>query len=287
MQMPSAVTWGAIGLGSQTMNGALVLMMYADSTGENVTMSPRLSYDTTEPVYAPNIDIETLPGTGLINDTTYIFNGRCGNCRTWDIGSIDVRSEQQHMIYATGEIGWLRTDDVQYSLRRHSSYGDFTMDMVRATGPGQVPIITPSPNVTLSGTAQGLSEVGDKDVVAMLHAVLMVLCFVGLFPFGVLIIRLGTWVRWHWINNSIALLFFVLGSGLGFKISTSYNRSKKFNTAHQVIGILLLIFVLVQFLLGFFHHRIFKKTQQPTKMAPIHVWLGRLVIVGGVANCFT
>jgi hypothetical protein len=224
MQMPSSVTWGAIGLGTNVMSGALVLMMYADSTGNNITISPRISYDTTEPVYSPDIDIETLPGTGLIDDSTYIFNGRCRNCRAWNIGRIDVTNPQQSMIYATGESGWLRSDDLQVSTQRHWSYGDFTMDLVRATGPAQVPVITPSEDTGLVGSIQGLNETGDKDLVGMLHAVLMVFCFIGLFPFGVLILRLGRWVRWHWINNVVALLFAVLGSGLGFKLSTTYNR---------------------------------------------------------------
>lgn len=34
------------------------------------------------------------------------------------------------------------------------------------------------------------------------------------------------------------------------------------------------------------HHRIYKKTQLPTKLAPFHAWLGRFVIIGGVANGF-
>lgn len=63
-------------------------------------------------------------------------------------------------------------------------------------------------------------------------------------------------------------------------------QSKSFNTPHQIIGILVFIFLLGQFVLGFMHHRKFKKTQKPTKLAPIHVWLGRLIIVLGIVNGF-
>lgn len=63
-------------------------------------------------------------------------------------------------------------------------------------------------------------------------------------------------------------------------------QTKSFNTAHQVIGIIAFIFILVQFTLGVLHHRVFKKTQNPTKFAPIHVWLGRVVIVLGIVNGF-
>jgi hypothetical protein len=41
-----------------------------------------------------------------------------------------------------------------------------------------------------------------------------------------------------------------------------------------------------QFILGYIHHRIYKRTQATTKLAPIHVWLGRIVIPAGIANGF-
>lgn len=44
--------------------------------------------------------------------------------------------------------------------------------------------------------------------------------------------------------------------------------------------------VATQFFLGFFHHKIYKRTQRTTKLAAPHVWLGRLVIILGVINAF-
>jgi hypothetical protein len=44
--------------------------------------------------------------------------------------------------------------------------------------------------------------------------------------------------------------------------------------------------MIAQFVLGYMHHRIYKRTQSPTKLAPIHVWLGRVVIPAGIANGF-
>lgn len=41
-----------------------------------------------------------------------------------------------------------------------------------------------------------------------------------------------------------------------------------------------------QFVLGYLHHRMYKKTQTTTKLAPIHVWLGRAVILGGIVDGF-
>lgn len=63
-------------------------------------------------------------------------------------------------------------------------------------------------------------------------------------------------------------------------------QTKNFNTAHQVIGIIVFIFILAQFTLGVLHHRGFKKTQKTTKFAPVHVWLGRAAIILGIVNAF-
>ncbi|KAI1389421.1 putative iron reductase domain protein [Hypoxylon trugodes] len=286
--MPTGISWGAIGLGSNHMAGALILLVYPSASGNNVTLSPRLGSGHTEPVYTPDIKIEALSGTGLNNDT-YTFNGRCSSCRSWLDGSgkIDVKSTTQNMLYATGEDdNNLKSDSFEAPLKMHYNYGTFTMDMVHATGPAGVPIIDTAEDSKLVATVQGLSKEGKKDVKAMMHAIIMVLTFVGLYPFGVFVLRLGSWVRWHGINQAFAFVLTIIGSSLGFSISGTYNRSKKFNTAHQVIGILIFIFIFAQFAIGFLNHRKFKQTQQKTKMAPIHVWMGRVIIIMGVINGF-
>lgn len=44
--------------------------------------------------------------------------------------------------------------------------------------------------------------------------------------------------------------------------------------------------MIAQFIIGFQHHRIYKRTQAPTKLAPYHIWLGRIVIPAGIVNGF-
>lgn len=41
-----------------------------------------------------------------------------------------------------------------------------------------------------------------------------------------------------------------------------------------------------QFVLGYMNHRVYKKTEHKSKMAPVHAWLGRVVMVLGVVNGF-
>lgn len=286
MMMPTGTAWAAVGFGSDHMAGALMLVMYPSKSQKNVTLSPRIATGHTEPVYAPEIRVEALAGTGLDNDT-YIFNGRCSNCRSWSTGRIDIASKSQNMLYATGEpTNYLNTDALDGPLKIHYNYGTFTMDMAHATGPAGVPTIDRGENSALVGTVQGLDEEGRKDMKAMAHAIIMVLVFVGLFPFGSFVLRLGGWVRWHAVNQGFALILAIIGSSLGFAISKTYNRSKKFNTAHQIIGLLIFIFLFAQFALGFLHHRKFKQTKETTKLAPIHKWMGRLLLILGGINGF-
>lgn len=233
IMLPSQRAWGAIGLGSNQMAGALMLVIYAAKDGQNVTVSPRLASGHTEPVFTPDIQIQTLPGTGLFNGSSaYLFNGKCTNCRSWSSGggknkTIDVKSKFQSFLYATGPLGrgTIKNDDKDAPLKLHYSYGTFTMDMVRATGPAGVPAISQDgKNPGRVGTEERLQVEGKTDRAGTAHAVIMVFVFVGLFPFGTLVLRLGNWVRWHAINQGFGGLLVIIGFGLGAHISKLYNR---------------------------------------------------------------
>lgn len=224
--MPTDVSWCAVGLGSDHMAGSLMLVAYPSKSGNNVTLSPRIASGHSEPVYKPEIEVEALPGTGFDNDT-YTYMGRCGNCRSWSngAGKVDIASKSQSMLYATGEPGnYLKSDALDAPLKMHYTYGNFKIDMVHATGPAGVPTIDRSENSTLVATVQGLSKEGKKDTAAMAHAIIMVFVFVGLYPFGIFVLRLGSWVRWHGINQGLAFVLTIIGSSLGFSISKLYNR---------------------------------------------------------------
>ncbi|KAI1462860.1 putative iron reductase domain protein [Annulohypoxylon moriforme] len=285
--MTMSTSWGGIGFGSH-MADSLMLVVYPSQSRASLTISPRIATGHTEPVYAPEIEIEVMEGTGLDNRThAYTFNGRCTNCRSWSggYGNINVTSKIQTMMYATGDdLPYLATDARDGPLKMHYNYGTFTMDMLQATGPAGIPTIEDSINSTLVGTSQRLSTEGKKDMVAMAHGVIMILVFTGLFPFGTFVLRFGNWVRWHGINQAFAFVLAFIASIMGFVISKTYNRSKNFNNAHQIIGLLVFIFLFVQFTLGFLHHRKFKETKEPTKLAPYHRWLGRLVLSLGGLN---
>lgn len=59
-----------------------------------------------------------------------------------------------------------------------------------------------------------------------------------------------------------------------------------FTSPHQIIGMVVVAFLIAQFCLGFLHHVEFQKTNMPTKYGKIHLWLGRGVLFLGVVNLF-
>lgn len=281
------ISWGAVGLGSSGMAGSLMLIVYASESGRNVTVSPRRATGHREPTFDPEIRIDALPGTGVVNGSTLLFNGRCANCRSWtthggETRRLDVDSTAAPFLYATGPGRNLRSNDQAQDLQLHYSYGTFTMDLVRATGPAGVP----APTGRLEGATQGISETGKSDKAAKAHAVLMLIVFLGLYPMGMLILRVGNWTRWHAGNQILGLVLVIVAVGLGGRISATYNRSKNFNSAHQILGLLIFIALLAMPVLGHLNHRAFRNTGQSTKLAPIHVWLGRGIILLGVVNGF-
>jgi hypothetical protein len=72
-----------------------------------------------------------------------------------------------------------------------------------------------------------LSELSGANVVHVTVLTLyitVVFCFVGLFPLGILFLRIGNMVRGHAIIQGIALLGVVAGAALGITLSFQYNR---------------------------------------------------------------
>ncbi|KAL8306044.1 hypothetical protein RB597_003331 [Gaeumannomyces tritici] len=303
--------WAAVGLGSATMAGnPLILMVYASTDGANVTFSPRLATrGRAEPTPLSAADssslrVTALPGTGLINGTL-VYRARCAGCRRWPGGgSLDVAATALPCIYGAGP-SFFRSDDAAAPLKMHHSFGSFTLDLRAATaaaagggGVAGAPVLDKSTTLrSVGATLGGVSRTGKRDWAAVAHAVVMIFCFVGLLPLGVLMLRVGEWVRPHGITQGVAVVGIIVGFGLGVHVSGRYNRSKDFNSAHQVIGILVFIFLLAQFVIGFLHHRNHRKSQSqaevpvPTpkktlNLRPVHIWLGRSVMVMGIINAF-
>jgi hypothetical protein len=201
------------------MKDTLMFIMYADSTGKNVTVSPRLSSGNVEPVYTSNVTCTVGPDSGIANGTM-TARVLCQNCRTWKGGLIDPTSTAEKFIFGSGPRRSLKSNFATAALQEHSSYGTFTMDLTKAVGEGQFPNVVSADTV---GTVQDSIQ-SDHNFLPALHAALMIIAFLGLMPIGLLILRVVDNVRWHGLNQTLSAVVALIGAFVGIYLGTIYNR---------------------------------------------------------------
>ncbi|KJZ79547.1 hypothetical protein HIM_01016 [Hirsutella minnesotensis 3608] len=288
LRVSTEVSWGAVGLGSDDMKGALFLMLYRDDSGQNVTFSPRLAYGNYEPKFYPELEYEVLPGTGIVDDHM-VFVAKCiRHCRSWpaagtNSGYIDVSSPDSKTIFAIGPRERFSSDSKEAGLKFHREFGVFTMDL-RRTGVADPPILDADSKAV--GTTLLYKKTPRSDYKAGLHGAFMVFFIIVMFPFGVVLLRLGRWARWHGVNQAVGVAGVLAGLALGVLTSFHYQRSRSFNSYHQIFGFVIIAFILGQLTLGAMHHQQYRKTQAPTKYGKIHLWLGRIILFLGTLNAF-
>ncbi|KAL7799021.1 hypothetical protein V8C37DRAFT_366290 [Trichoderma ceciliae] len=281
-------SWGAIGLGSDDMPGALYLILYRSKNNQdNVTFSPRLAYGNYEPKYYPDLKFEAISGTG-VKGGYMTFNAVCSeHCRSWPAGGtskgyIDVSSPNQQAIYALGPKESFSDDELDANLKMHSEHGTFTIDMKRTQGRADLPVLTK--DSVSEGTTLNSRSTGDFDWKAATHAAFMVFSFMLLFPLGAVLIRMEKWAKFHKFNQTFALALVLAGLVFGILTSFNYQRSRGFHSLHQVLGFMIVLLLLIQLAVGILHHLKWRKTKQPTLFGKIHLWNGRIVLTVGAVN---
>ncbi|KAI2638237.1 hypothetical protein GGS21DRAFT_510269 [Xylaria nigripes] len=127
------------------------------------------------------------------------------------------------------------------------------------------------------------------------HGILAAGAFAFLFPLGSILMRVvpstHTWLL-HATVQIAAYTVYIAAAGLGIKLVTMIRGSTANSTliesastnAHPIIGIVLLLILLPQPLLGIAHHKRFKNIARRTWVSHAHLWLGRLVIALGIVN---
>lgn len=160
--------------------------------------------------------------------------------------------------------------------------GRFSMNMKQATGgTGGIP----SSLTTATGSQQDGHISHDSNWPAIIHGLAACVAFVVFMPLGVIFLRIfPSSVRWHWVNQTLASILAIVGILFGFYLSTMYTKSESFNSAHQIIGIIVLVSVLVQWFIGFWHHRLYKLFQRSTYYGVGHRYFGRAVIILAIVN---
>ncbi|KAF4584081.1 iron reductase domain protein [Ophiocordyceps camponoti-floridani] len=289
IRAPISYAWAAVGLGSDDMKGALFLIIYRNKHRDNVTLSPRLAYGNYEPQHYPDMQYDVLPGSGIDGDHM-VLNARCTqHCRSWpaadsNSGYMDVSSASGKAIFAMGPRAGFGSDSPAADLQFHREFGVFSIDIKRTLGAPDPPKLEDDSESV--GTSLDYRRTGRREPRSSLHGSFMVFSVVFLLPVGAALRSSERWARFHSLCQSMAVLIMLAGVVTGVLASFRYQRSRNFRAHHQIIGFIVVGFVLAQLVLGFLHQRKMRKTNMPTNQGRYHRYLGGAIIIFGVLNAF-
>ncbi|KAK6353196.1 hypothetical protein TWF696_005181 [Orbilia brochopaga] len=285
----SAKGWLGVGIGTR-MAGALMFIVYPGSGGANVTVSPRLSSGQVAPHYYPQTDVVMLEGSGVQDgQMTALFT--CNNCKRWAGGGLDVTSHTSSWIWAQNTRQTLESSLLWEDIQQHdeNSYGVFNVDMSVAVvddpnPPNPIPL-NPEASGSLYTVPNELITKRKNYVIA--HAIIMSITFIILFPLGGIIIRLlrHTIRQAVYLHVALQVLSFSLSiAGLATGVVASSILESHFIHSHQVIGVVIMILLFFQIILGTSHHMVYKVKRKRTWLSYGHIWLGRTAIIMGIVN---
>jgi hypothetical protein len=145
---------------------------------------------------------------------------------------------------------------------------------------GSAPSISGTSNIAV--TEQG----GSYTALVVLHAIILGVAFVIVFPTGILALRSGWKVAFgmHWMLQALASAASVVGLALAIALSITGVEYNDFDKTHQILGLVIIALVALQVLSGFWHHRMFKRIGRRSPVTYSHMLLGRILIYGGMVN---
>lgn len=250
---PSDFQYIALGQGTQ-MAGANIFIIYADESGTNVTLSPRLGKGNREPDADDSGQATLLSGSGIANGKM-TANVRCSKCTSWTGGEMDLTSANSQWIWAVKSGSSVNSNSVSTHLSQHEGQGSFNLDLTKARGGSSVNPFVESQTTTTgatpssvaespsdsssggAGTSSGGSSGGAADYAqiaqnyakrnkaVIAHGVVMGLSFALLFPLGAILIRLLSFSGLVWFHAGLqvlALALAIAGMGLGIYIVSEF-----------------------------------------------------------------
>ncbi|KAF2032415.1 hypothetical protein EK21DRAFT_110087 [Setomelanomma holmii] len=155
---PSTYQWIGLGQGQQ-MSGSNMFIVYTNSAGSNVTLSPRTASGHNMPTSNNNAQVTLLEGSGVSNGIM-TANVKCSNCDSWSGGSMDFKASSGNFIYAYQSLGGAKNSDSQsVSITEHNEHDQFSWSFANAKGGSSVnPLVNAAPAASgTGGTATATS----------------------------------------------------------------------------------------------------------------------------------
>ncbi|PFH57166.1 hypothetical protein XA68_15426 [Ophiocordyceps unilateralis] len=298
-----ALGWTAIGTGP-VMAGSLMFIVYGDpGSGSNPMVSIRTVNGHRQPHLVQKqdmagADIRLLQTTWLSSsDAEYSAQIAlvCYSCDLWPGLSLSAASQPWIWAWNKKQQFQAYSSDAELDMHAHHAgnggWGSFFVDMGRSlsddVGYPSLPPIRPGIAMVGSweGGRMGMLNSPSANPLPRLHGLCMLTAFLLLFPLGIVIIRSGMKeaFRRHWILQASAAGLVTVGVGLAIAIRLSDHDDDDASTRHQVLGGTTAVLVLAQSVAGYQHHVLYVRLRQRTCVSYLHIWLGRLCLVGGWA----
>ena len=206
------------------MTGAQMFIIYANTAGTNVTLSPRLSSGHDEPSAEATSVAILLAGSGIV-DGNMTANILCRQCTTWNGGSMDLTGSGQPWIWASKSGDPMKSDSISANLQQHDdgSFASFSLNMngiTPANSSNPFLDVASTQMIDASNSTQSSAEYDGTAIPA--HGVIMCLAFVIGFPIGAFLMRLMSFRGLVWVHAGVQLLSYlgaIIGLGLGVYIA--------------------------------------------------------------------
>ncbi|KAK2746152.1 hypothetical protein FQN55_005781 [Onygenales sp. PD_40] len=283
--------WVAVGIGG-TMAGALMFIMYSDQSRKSLVTSIQTTRGHLMPTVLTGGGMNVAAYNSSISATGYHAEFACYSCEQWWSAPISTTG-MASFIYAANDEQTFATAEIDSALDFHTAWGIVQGDMDQAfLGDRHVPI-----SQIQSGQTKGFVQVSENRHVTEyqaspsparsshwptpgdIHGVVMTLVFMGLFlPGGIIIqLPLPRAFMYHWTIQLFALLLAFSSAAYMVVQSTHFDL-------HKILGLMVVILLVVQAVVGYKHHVAFVKIRQRSVFTTVHRWLGRGLLFLGTLN---
>jgi hypothetical protein len=300
----ASLGWSVLGLGD-VMDGGLMFVVYGnpDSTGQPV-VSVRTSTGHSPPKVATSadkngVDVRVISAEwarlhAFPDSAMAMISLICYSCTSWPGSRALMTSNPQPWMWAFNYQQEMSTFELNANLNMHGEggWGHFDINMPHTVGRPDNALTTTivsaepawgvSENDRSSATNTTLSACR-KYLLLHLHGIVMGAAFLLIFPTGTLAIRSGFPLafKYHWVIQVVASGL----TGVGFVLGLLHRR--EVNTIHQLVGIFLMACLGMQSFVGWRHHIVFLRLHRRTWLSHSHMWIGRLMMIGGWSNLIT
>lgn len=220
-----------------------------------------------------------------------ITNRQLGsNCNSWSGGSMSFTDANSEWIWAYKSGASISSDSLSVNCPQHSNFGTTTFNLQSAAGGDSANPFTNT--AALSSTASSSSGMSGSNTsissnfanIRLTHGIMASVAFVIFMPLGAIIIRTLSfknliWVHASWMVFAYLMALAALGMGVWMAVTVD-----ELNSAHAIIGIVVIGGVLLQPVTGLVHHLSYKRYGSPNAATYTHLWWGRAIITLAIIN---